>query len=327
MSLFSRILANRPRWLCLFWAWFDYQLVLPRLARLPRTWARVPVVLRGVVNFLFDMEWRTLARGHGYVRGATYKVIRSLGFGAPSAALRTLQRFCYCSWEEYDAERLARGDVADISGRLEGVDDLLAAARAGRGVVLLMAHFDSFCVGLVLLSRLGLTINLMSSDIVNHPRVPRPISRYFTRKYEGMSSLFSPGRVVHHEGNLRFFLAALTRGEIVVIACDGTGKPGRNTVVDFLGASRAMARGPEFLARETDALVASYVCRRSDKNTFELAVSPLHPVAAGGIQKAYDFLDDRIRAEPERWWASDLCLHYLSPASGSSAPANAAEDA
>lgn len=303
-----------PKWLCFVWAWFDYQIVLPRIARLPRCWAHGPIALRGFVNFLFDIDWRTLAIRHGYVRKASFNTIRSLGFTTPAAVVRTLRRFFCASWEEYEAERLARGDVTSLIGRQEGVEYLLAAAQSGRGVVLLTAHFDSLYVGLVLLSRQGLTINLMSSNMVNDPQVPRPISQYFERKIAGMSSLFSPGRVVHHQGNLKFFLAALARGELVVIACDGPGERGKKTTeVDFLGKKVAMARGAEFLVSKTDALVASYVCRRSKQYTFELAVSTPYAWHSGGMQKAYDFLDEKIRNEPERWWASDLYQTYWSP--------------
>lgn len=313
-------MIHRPGWLCDAIARLDYGLLLPLLARLPPWAAKWFVRLRGVVNYAFDLEWRTLALRHGYVREATLLAMREIcrqsgAFRSPR--LLTLRRFVTCSWEEYDAHRLARIDYARLPWHGDGMDKVLHAVRSGRGVVLLTGHFDSLYVGLMILARKGVRVNLMSSRIVEGEQVPKDIRAHFATKIGAMARQFQPGRVMHFENGLKPFADALDRGEIVVAACDAPSTaPRRGTVVRFLGADHVMAPGPEFFARKAGALVSMYTCVRESDGSFRIDFSEPTPCEDGGMQRAYDRLDERIRAEPWRWWAADLYRAYPKAAAG-----------
>jgi len=308
--------TRRPRWLCSAIARLDYGLLLPLLSRLPPWAAGWFIRLRGVVNYAFDLEWRTLALGHGYVREATLLAMRaicSLTHSPRSPHLLTLRRFVTSSWEEYDAQRLARIDYAGLPWHGCGMDKVLQAVRSGRGVVLLTGHFDSLYVGLMVLARQGIRVNLMSSRIVEDPRAPKEIRAHFANKIAVMAKHFHPGKVMHFEDGLKPFADALKRGEIVVVACDGPATAGnRGTVVRFLGANYEMAAGPEFFARKAAALVSMYTCVREADGRFRLDFSEPAACEDGGMQLAFDRLDERIRAEPWRWWAADLYRGYAT---------------
>lgn len=301
------------RWLYRVIAELDYGLLLPAISRIPRSYAGGAVWLRGAINYLFDLEWRTLALQRPFVKEETRKTISAIvGMeGKASVKRLTFLRYICASWEEYDAERIARGHIHEIKWQAAGLEELIRINRSGRGVVLMTAHFDSLYMGLAVLARQGLVVNLMSTKTVDNPEIPNAIRRFFQRKIAGMSKIFAPGKVVHHEDGLKFFINALRQGELVVIACDGPAHFGQNgSVVRFLGNEWVMAKGPEFLAAKTGSLVSMYVCSRNDCGTYAIEITAPLSVDQGGIQQAYDFLDHRIRLAPDRWWAADLYQKY-----------------
>lgn len=308
-------MPSRPAWLCDWIAWFDYGVALPLISRLEPQTAKWFVRLRGTVNFVFDLEWRTLSLRRSYVRGATLQAMRAISQltdSKRSPLALTLHRYICASWEEYDAQRLSRIDYSTIAWHSSGMDSILSTVHAGRGVVLLTGHFDSLYVGLMLLAKHGATVNLMSSSIIDDARVPAKIQKHFARKIDAMAARFSPGKVMHVEDGIRSFITALRRGEVVVIACDGPATAtGRKSVVRFLGGDYLMTGGPEFLAKKSSALVSMFVCNRERDGQFRIDFSPPKSLEDGGLQQAYDYLDTRIRAEPWRWWAADQWVNLL----------------
>lgn len=292
----------------------DYGMVLPLIARMPYPIAKYFIWLRGTVNYLFDWEWRTLALGHGYVRDATrlamQEIHRQSGSYA-SASLATWGRFVCSSKEEYDAQRLGRMNFEAVKWESEGLDAIISATRAGRGVVLMTGHFDSLYVGLVLLARQGVRVNLMSSKVMGDPRVPAPIQKFFRNKTDALVRELDPGQVLSFEDGMHTFVKALRRGEVVVIACDGpttTSKHG--SAVRFLGNNYVMAPGPEFLARAADADISMYACVRQANGAFRLGFSTPLSVSNGGVQRAFDCLNEKILRHPQCWWAADLYRTY-----------------
>lgn len=305
-----------PPWFVRSVAAFDYDHALPWLARRSRPVRTAGAMVRGLVNWALDLDWRTLSLGHGYVRAATYRAMRSLGrldgrAGALRAHVLTLRRFVCASREELDSLRL-EALAAQLPPDLpDGAQALLERSRQGIGTVLLTAHFDSLYVGLAALARAGLTVNLMSTRITENPSVPAPVTRHFERKARALDRLLAPGRVAPFEDNLAFFVKALRRGEVVVIACDGPAtSAARVAPVRFLGAWRSMASGPAFLAKAGRAPVALYACTGTWDGRFHTRVTPPRPLEAAGLQKAYEALEADLRAAPWRWWAADLMATY-----------------
>jgi len=301
------------KWLYRFAAEIDYGLLLPLISRISPRYAGGAVWLRGAVNYFFDLEWRNIALRRSYVRHQTYKTMSEIAGGDNVKVFSrlTFMRFIGVSWEEYDAERIAHGRLNHIQWHASGLSELIRINKSGRGVVLMTGHFDSLYIGLTILAQQGLIVNLMSTRTVEHPDVPSAIRKFFLRKIGGMSKLFAPGKVAHFEDGLKFFINALRRGEIVVIACDGPAHIGQNaSIVQFLGNEWAMAPGPEFLAKQSNSLVSMYICRRNNIGNYAIEISAPLPVNEGGVQHAFDFLDHHIRLTPDRWWAADLYQQY-----------------
>jgi lauroyl/myristoyl acyltransferase len=308
-------LKQFPRWLSRGVARLDYGLVLPLLARLPRWLARPLWLLRGCINYAMDWDWRTLSLGHGYVREATQHAMAQLRLQAPEGSLPrrlTLRRFLCMSREEVEAVRLNRLDRKTIQARITGLEPLLKARDNQQGVVLLTAHFDSLYVGLAALAEAGLTVNLMATRLTDDAMVPPAISRHFATKAVALNRLLAPGRVMHFEDSLRVFVSALRRGEIVVIACDGPStSQDRSQPVDFLGARRLMASGPQFLAKAGHAPLALYTCQEGPSGHFTVEVTEPVTLDNGGLQQAYAALERHLLSHPWQWWAADLYRTYV----------------
>ena len=300
-----------PRWV----ADLDYGYCLPFISRLPSWLARPLWVTRGAVNFLLDWDWRTFSLKHGYVRGATFRAMAALR--GPSSVLPhpfflTLLRYVCMSREEVDCLRLASIDYGSVRHRITGLEHLQNAQRSGSGVVLITAHFDSLYIGLVLLARTGLRINLMSTRLTDDPSIPQAISRHFRTKVSSLNVLLAPGQVRNSEDNIHYFVKALRRGEIVVIAGDGPSTaPGRSQMVEFLGGERYMAAGPQFLAEASNSLVSGYSCQLASDGYLDISMSPPTRLTDGGLQSAYSALGTQIALQPWRWWAADLMQTYV----------------
>lgn len=312
-----------PRWLARGVAQLDYGLAVPLLAWLPRWLARPLWILRGCINYAMDWDWRTLSLGHGYVREATQHAMGQLRAQAGAHDLPrrlTLRRFVCMSREEVEAIRLTRLDRTTIKARITGLEHLLKARDRQQGVVLLTAHFDSLYVGLAALAQAGLRVNLMSTRLTDDATVPPAISRHFATKIAALNRLLAPAQVVHVEGSMRFFVNALRKGEIVVIACDGPStSQDRSQPVDFLGARRLMASGPQFLAKAGNAPLALYTCKEGPMGQYAVEITEPTSLEGGGLQRAYTALEGHLLTDPWRWWAADLYRTYVGADASNSA--------
>lgn len=306
---------NWPLWWCRNVARLDYGWGLKALAQAPQWVMPLGVWLRGSVNFALDLDWRTLSLRHGYVRRATYVAMRSLCISRWAAWRATHKRFVCAAQEETDAVRLARLNVADLHVSDEGIARLQASLASGQGAVLLTAHFDSLYVGLAALAQRGVRVNLLSSKMVEDARIPPEIRRFFSDKIDTLNSVLTPGRVMHYEDGVRFFVDALKRGEVVVIAADGPATQLRRaSEVDFLGQRQMMSGGAAFFAEKARVPVCAYQCHRKAGGCFHVQISPPTLLGNDGLQKAYSALDAGIRQAPWRWWAADLFGTYQTRA-------------
>lgn len=299
-----------PRWV----AEYDYGILLPFIARMPPWLARPCWTARGVINFVFDWDWRTFSLERGYVRQATIQAMQLLSKLAArraSPVWLTVRRFVCLSREEVDCHRLLDLNYDNIKNRIAGLDFLLDAQQRGQGVVLITAHFDSLYIGLALLAKSGLRVNLMSTRLTEDPVLPPAVRAHFALKITSLNELLSPGKVVHSEDNIHFFVKALRRGEIVVIAGDGPSTAtDRSLAVPFLGKRRLMAAGPQFLAERTGSFVSLYTCQLTSDQFFDISISPPTLPSKGGIELAYSLMETQLLNEPWRWWAADITAAY-----------------
>ncbi|MCK4603323.1 MAG: hypothetical protein KAU41_01325 [Deltaproteobacteria bacterium] len=294
----------------------DYGIVLPAMARMPLVLGENLSRLRGALQAIIDYDWRSMALGKRYVRKDSYEAIRII---MPEAGKRrwliaAFERFIYFSKEEWEASLFGQQVMSSIAKNclIDGLPELLRIQRQGRGLVMVTAHFDSYLMGMVLLGMKGLRSNLVTSSVVENPRVHPAVRSYFNRKYRAMEYRMG-GKLVHFEVDLSFFNGALERGETVFLVADTQGS--RSTVsIPFLGASFRMPLGAWHMAKKTGSAIGAFVCLHQAPGRYRVVcLSPQdidYNSPGNTMEPVYAFLESWIRKTPERWLAMEHLLNY-----------------
>lgn len=297
---------------------FDYGTLLPFMAKLPLYFGEKLAEMRGFIHAITDYDWRSAALKQKYVRTRTYQAMQML---LPQAnrfelAFKTAKRFVHNSREEWQGavfgQQQAMSEIARRS-HVEGLDELLDIQKQKRGMILMTSHYDSFAMGIALLGVFGLTINGLSSKVVEDPRVQPVVRDFFHKKYSDMGYYIRGGKIAHYENNMRFFYHALERGETVVILGDIPGDS-RAVPISFLGKTFRMPLGAWSMAKKTESLIGAFICTHQKIGTYRIEclspkeIDPDNPVET--MLPIYKFLETRIRQAPERWVAADLLPSY-----------------
>lgn len=312
------------------WAWeqvvseLAYRVLLPVSARLPLAWGAALARVRGRCDAAHDRDWRSLSLHHPYVRQATRAAIAELCPGLTDHEREALvrERFEVAALEEWQAHLIRAGRAPTLDLRFEGMTRTALAQRsAGPGTVWLTAHFDSVMLGIVHLGLTGVRFNLMTSTVVEDPRVPASIRRYYRHKYRAMARAFNGGRALQAELHLKALYAGLRQGEDTVILGDAPAPRGEaGLVLPFLGARRALAPGALRLAQWAGSPMGAFVCVRETPGCYRMVIHPPRRPRAGEsyevvAREAYGFLSEQMLQRPGRWWAADL-LPTLPPVEG-----------
>lgn len=301
---------------------FSYQLLLPFLSRLPFFLSEPLTSIRGIINAVFDLEWRSIALGENFVRANTHKAIALIKPNAGNFELRykTTQRFIRFAREELDAAMFPHKNLASVfqKSSIDGFQKWEKTLDSGQGLVVLTSHFDCFTMGFALLAMKGRKVNLMTSNIVQDPRVSQYVQNFYTLKYQGLASHFNGGKSVHHEDNLRFFYQALKNNEIVFILADlpATAKNNNPEIsAPFIDADNHMASGPFRMALKTGSKMAAFHCLNQSLGHYKIQCSDVYnpQKLEHTISHLYQFLQQPIKRSPERWLASDVYSMAIYP--------------
>ena len=185
---------------------------------------------------------------------------------------------------------------------LKGKEHLEAALKAGRGVILVSAHFGNFPLLLSRLSQEGYKV-----AGIMRPMRDEGVEKIFLKKREKyrVKTIYSQPRNVCVETTIR----TLRDNEIVFIPIDqnfGTG----GVFVDFFGQKAATATGPIIFAQRTKAkLLPCFIVRQRD-DTHKIIFEPVLELEQGksagetvtiNIQRLTNIIEDYIRKYPAEW--------------------------
>lgn len=297
---------------------FLFALVLPLAARIGGRTARRMAAWAGWAAFRLDVDWRTVSLQQHFLRERTQAALREILPDASPETISTLtrERFICAAQEELDAQYFHSDPELSRQCSFEGLEAVREAASR-TGVLFMTLHLDSTLMGVVQLGKTGLKLNLMTSNIVEDPRVPKVIQRFFRRKYEGIERHLNGGHYWHVEAQTRDFYRALAWGEGVVVLCEGSAPTLESGVVtEFLGKPRALTPGALRLAKRSGAALVGMICLRTAPESYRIVFSPVFEPSSAlppeqAILEVYAFLDQAIRATPGRWWASDLLPTFI----------------
>jgi KDO2-lipid IV(A) lauroyltransferase len=281
--------------------WLEYAGFLPlatALSFLGVGQARALGRLIGVLVALLPTAWKRVARSN---------LQRAFPEKCPEEQRQILQgAFRHIGGAFFEIFPLARLSASDLCERIswEGYEHLLAAERAGRGVIVLSAHFG--CWEVVPLA-LGATSRPLASvgRPLDNPWVDRWLQRLRTR---------FGNRSLPKRGAIREMFRTLERGERLGLLLDQRVRPSEGIEVPFFGhpawTSSLVAR----LALRTGAAVVGVASYPEPRGRFRIRFEP--PLTACGPDNPKSTLeftqtlleqDERtIRGQPELWfWFHD----------------------
>ncbi len=293
----------------------DYRYLLPAMARLPFSIGVFASYCRGLLQVLVDYDWRSIALGRKYIRSNVYQAMTVLLGSRSKSIMGTLGRFLHNSRSEYqDCLYINEQKIEKIcqNSKLNGIEDILKAQKEGRGVVLLSCHFDSFIMGMVLLGKKGINVNVLTSSLVEDKRIHPDVINFFTSKYRLMEKYIG-GKMVHYETGLDFYYQALDRGESLVIMADVQG--GKSDIyIPFLERNLRMPIGAWHMAKKTNSLIGAYMCIYVSPGVYQINFFPLREIDAESpvntLLPIYAFLEGWIRKMPGRWLAAEHLMNY-----------------
>lgn len=308
--------ADRRR----FWQGPDYGALLPLLARLPLPLAYALSARRGRWHARGQRDWVELALGFPYIGERTGNALRELAPAADPAAIDALvtERYRTTAREELEGQLAIDGRLDRLQFDLRAVQALQAARTPGRGLVVVLAHFDNLFIALVGLARAGATVSLMTSPIQQDPRVHPRLRRFFREKYRRYEEQMNGGRLLETSSAARAaFLAALARGEAVAVVSDTPASPdGPGSWMPWFGRMRKLPNSALRMALDTGSEMVALLCDSDRRGRFVWHCSPLADPCgqADGGAAAYAglfaFLEPRIRQDPGKWWSAHLLQDF-----------------
>lgn len=261
--------------------------MLGRSARRP-----AQILASGLAGLLFALYQASPYRG--FIEGN----IARAGLKRPERLARAHVRLLL--WAIVDLLRFVRfRDDKRLPRELlvTGMEHFEAASAAGRGVILVSAHFGCWELIPALTSLRGYATTVL---------VQKPSQDVFDRLFRELRA-WAGVRTLNNDtlAGLRPILKALRQGETVGLVIDQHGES-RRLVGKFFGHRVSLPEGPAFLARRTGAAIVPVLARwRGNQHVIEF-----YPVmtAIGGadgdlqtMQAIYDWLETQIRRYPENW--------------------------
>lgn len=304
------------------WQGLDYGVFLPLMARLPLTWAYRLADWRGAFNARHARDWAELSVGFPYVGERSAAAFREVFPYASPAEIANLvvQRYQTVAREELDGLLAIRGRLDEIQMDLAPIHETLSQRAPGRGLVVVMSHFDNLFLGLTGMARCGLPVYLMTSDIVQDARVHPKVRQFFADKYRGYVAQMGGGEFLPTSASARdTFYSVLRQGGVVVVISEtpASRDKDKGTWVSWMGKRRKMADSAVRMAMDTGSQMAGMRNRQVSPGLiawqWSSLINPEDFQQHGTLMARemtcapiFAFLEAGIKVEPGRWWAAHL---------------------
>jgi len=281
--------------------WFKHLVLLPLLARFP---ARLAYRLAGCCTRGWkppcELEWRA-----NYRAGIVHLQQRSSMLASldPVETVRCHDEVL--AHDVLDGYRFARLSAADVHARvrIEGIEALDAASRAGRGVVLCMGHFGRTAMLGASLGLSGYPVGMLTNATDRSNTVLSAADRaMLTRKMNDLSRAVG-GPWIKTGSNTRTLIAHLKTGGRVCATADlYEANPANRFFAPFLGGILAVPNGLLRVARSTNAAFV-YGRARSAGERVEIQLTPIDEATPEACFAEYlRLLSADIEKEPWQWW-------------------------
>jgi lauroyl/myristoyl acyltransferase len=179
-------------------------------------------------------------------------------------------------------------------------ENLMAALKRGKGVVLVSGHFGD--AELVIQGLLPLGVKALA---LTEPLEPPALSRLVHRLRSSAGHTFLPVNLSNVKAALRYLKA----GGLVALMCDRDVE-GRSLRVPFCGAPASMPVGAVELAMRTGAALVPVFAHRRDGNQYEVFLEPPVDLARTGdprtdletnVLRLLQRFEPHLRSDPGQW--------------------------
>ena len=198
--------------------------------------------------------------------------------------------------------------------QIRGAENLRTAAAAGRGVIIVSAHYGNWELAGLLSERLGLEVATVGKPIKGKPRLYREIAA--TREKAGFSLLQKSGSA----GSLA---RRLKKGGIIALLVDQRVRKKYRIWADFFGYRVPTSPAPAVLARLSGSPIVPAFTRRCRPLHHEIILGPpievprsgeAGPVITEYTNRINRIIEEQIRACPEQWfWPHDRWRRIAEP--------------
>lgn len=300
-----------------FIAKIEYGLFLPYCARLHWKIGMMVAKVRGRINAWANRDfWRIDVLGDKELPKRIDKgiqiVLESVKKESPKKReIEALRKriFETVAMEELESAWLGQRKRPNCKVEFENVDRVLEYKRSGKNIVFLTAHYGNSIMGISFLGDLGFSPLVMSSDFyLKKDGVPESMKRFYSAKYEGLSSFLNKGKVLAQEGNLKKFYDWLGGGGDVLILGDLPAFDEKNILwVDFFDQKRAFSQGASRMARAKGAAIVPFVCV-FENGRYVVKFGDLSELVddESEYNSGYKFLEEQIKKSPEYYYGMDL---------------------
>lgn len=197
---------------------------------------------------------------------------------------------------------------------VEGWEEVQALRATGRGLILVLNHYDRLLATPIALARRGLILHTMTMPVLENPDLGAVQRRFLMRKIRALTEI-TQGQWRTSSEPLRAVHEGLRQGQAWIILADAWAPEfGRLREHGFLGGHLHLPTGIERLAQSTGAVLVH-------GRTFSLAPDRLHvridvledePRVA--IDKVIAQLEADVRERPWAWWHWGQWEQMWSPA-------------
>lgn len=230
-------------------------------------------------------------------------VTHVLGEGASAAEVEraTRETFRYIALNYYDLFRVPTLSPAQIERdvRVEGWENVERALAAGRGLIMISAHFGNIEIVLHILLFRGIPVTIPVERVQ-----PEALFQYICRVRTSKGL-----RLIPIDGPLLGLFRALRRGEIAGLAADRDITQS-GVIVDFFGAPARLPDGHVQLALRTGVPIVMGFSQRLPDNTFIARFEPPLEIentgdrerdVRAGLEKIVAVMERYLAQHPEQW--------------------------
>lgn len=196
--------------------------------------------------------------------------------------------------------RLGAPGGPDIA--VQGWEEVQALRASGRGMILVLNHYDRLLATPIALARRGVVLHTMTMPVLENPGLGEAQRRYLMRKIRTLTAI-TQGQWRTSSEPLRPVHEGLRDGQAWIILADAWAPEfGRLRPHAFLGGALHLPTGIERLAQSTGAALVHGRAFSLAPDRLQVRLQVLQGDPRQAIDQVIAQLETDVRARPWAWW-------------------------